>query len=676
MVRMAEHEACLARARRARFGGDPLARRLPLAIAAMLILSAATGAQPASQDAPEPRQPAASATTQQRLPVEAYAERPFLSSPLLSPDGTRIAGRVTSGEREMIGVWRLSDSRDAEPQAVRVANIESFDWAGPDRLLVTSTYTSVHVVGSTFLWGPAQQVLIHELSSGESRPIATDGAIIQQIIFLDPAARYVLAARLGPRDRTPGVDRIDLSSGTAVRVQEPVRGVWSWFADNEGVVRVGIDYGERRTRIYYRAGPNAELARLETREDLLQDSVVDLVRFVSDGRGVMGTNAATGRFALYEYDFGAASRGAALFEHGEVDVTGAIFGPDGSLDGAIYEDDRRRTHWIDPAMSRLQAMLDATLPGKSNVIVNRSDDGNRMLIFSSAADDLGTYYVFDLAARRLEIFASPYERLQGQAFAPVRPVSFRSRDGLTIRGYLTLPSGGGRGLPLIVLPHGGPFLRDSWTFNPDVQFLASRGYAVLQPNFRGSTGYGRDFVERGYGQLGTGMIDDMDDGVDWLVQEGIVDPRRVCIMGYSYGGYAAIWGAMRNPQRYRCAVSWAGPTDLLTMLRRDARLLYATRYLRERRRQLRGDEEVSLRAVSPLRHPERLQVPLLIGHGEQDERVPVDQSRDLVRALERRNIPVDSVFYRKSGHDFGSPEDTEDFLRRVEAFLLRHNPPG
>ena len=326
-------------------------------------------------------------------------------------------------------------------------------------------------------------------------------------------------------------------------------------------------------------------------------------------------------------------------------------------------------------MARLQQRIDQALPGKTNLVVNRSADGNRVLIFSAAADDPGTYYVFDQAAGRLEIFASPYARLQDAPFAPVRPISYRSRDGLTIRGYLTLPQGRPeRGLPLVVLPHGGPFMRDSWTFNPEVQFLASRGYAVLQPNFRGSTGYGRDFVERGYGQLGAGMIDDMEDGVEWLASQGIVDPARVCNMGSSYGGYVAIWSAMRSPERYRCAISWAGPTDLLAMMRHDARMLYAQRYVRERRRQLRGDEEVSLRAVSPLRHAERLRVPLLIGHGEQDTRVPVDQSRRLVRALTRRNALVQSVFYAKSGHDFGSSADSADFLRRVEAFLAEHNP--
>jgi dipeptidyl aminopeptidase/acylaminoacyl peptidase len=285
--------------------------------------------------------------------------------------------------------------------------------------------------------------------------------------------------------------------------------------------------------------------------------------------------------------------------------------------------------------------------------------------------------VFDRGRRRLEIFASPYAELIDRHFAATRAVTYRSRDGLTIHGYLTLPPGQPeRALPLVVMPHGGPFLRDSWTFDPQVQFLASRGYAVLQANFRGSTGYGRDFVARGPGQLGTGMITDLDDGVDWLAGQGIVDRARVCIMGSSYGGYAAIWGAMRSPERYRCAISFAGPSDIRAMVRYDRRFFSARRYAREFEQRIAGEDGSDLNAISPVRHPEMLRVPALIAHGEQDTTVPVDQSRNLVRALQRTGAAIETVFYPKSAHGFTDQGESADYLRRVEAFLARHNPAG
>jgi dipeptidyl aminopeptidase/acylaminoacyl peptidase len=646
--------------------------------AAALGAAACMLAAPLAAQAPAPPPAAApAAPSAGPIPIADFARLPFLSDALLSPDGTRIAGHVSSNGNEGIAVWTLSAGADQVPLRVPANGSESFQWASDTRLLITVNSLFAIVLDQAVFPIRVQRVESYDLDSRKLVPLGPGAGFIQEVIFTDPAGRFVLLSSQSGWESAPNVLRIDLATGASVEVQPARRGVSSWFADGDGVVRVGVDYGERRTRIYYRPDAQSPLQLVETHRNLANDSVIDAVRFVTNtSRGLIVTNAETGRFAIYEYDFATDTRGAALFSHPEVDVTRGIFNLTGGLDGAAYEDERPRVRWLNPEWERLQARIDRTFPDHTNVIINRSRDGNRVLIFSSAADDPGTYYVFDQAARRMEIFASPLNVLIGRRFAPVRPVSYRSRDGLAIPAYLTLPPGGPeRGLPLIVMPHGGPFVRDSWTFNAEVQFLASRGYAVLQPNYRGSTGYGRGFVERGYGQFGAGMIDDIDDGVDWLVREGIADPAGVCIMGASYGGYAAIWGAMRSPRRYRCAISLAGPTDLRAMLRHDARYLVARRYVGEWRRRVEGEERTDLNAVSPARHPEMLRVPTLIAHGEQDVNVPAEQSHRLVRALERARIAnFESVFYPKSGHGFTDAVESADWLRRVEAFLARHNP--
>jgi dipeptidyl aminopeptidase/acylaminoacyl peptidase len=270
---------------------------------------------------------------------------------------------------------------------------------------------------------------------------------------------------------------------------------------------------------------------------------------------------------------------------------------------------------------------------------------------------------------------APYARVTPGGLSPVTAVNYSARDGLNLPAYLTLPQGReAKNLPLIVLPHGGPFARDEWSYDPLVQFLANRGYAVLQPQFRGSTGYGKDFVSRGYGEYGRKMQDDLDDGVDWLARSGKVDPKRVCIVGMSYGGYAAMWGAVRNPERYRCAASWAGVSDLRSQLSHDRKSFSATRYFKEWRTKVAGEGKVDLAAVSPLAFAHQLKVPLFIAHGEEDETVPVTQSRKMVEALTSARANVTSAFYKDSGHDFGTAADVEDFLRRLEAFLAKHNP--
>lgn len=610
------------------------------------------------------------------LSPEDFAELPFLADPQLSPDGSRIAARIINGSDEQIGVWRLADPREQPPQIVDVGHVDSFAWAGDSRLVVETVTLGVMSSANVIAMGPMRRILAYDLAARRSTPLGEARGLFSDTIFIDPLGRYALIADQPSLRGEPNVVRVDLASGASVEVQRRVPGVWSWFADSNGVIRVGIDYNARGARIHYRATPDAPLQRVRTQRDLADDSVIDSIRFASDtDRGIIVTNAVTGRFGVYAYDFSTDTRGEAIFEHPEVDVTGAIVGPTGAVDGVGFQDDQPRVHWLNRDMAEVQRRIDRAFPGKTNLIVNRSSDGNRILIFSTAADDPGTYYVYDRAANRMERFASPYDGLHGRAFAPVRAVSYAARDGLRIPAYLTLPPGRtARGLPLIVLPHGGPFLRTGWSFDPEVQMLASLGYAVLQPNFRGSTGYGRDHVARGYGQLGGGMIDDMEDGIGWLAGQGIVDPARVCIMGSSYGGYAAIWAAIRSPDRYRCAISFAGPSDLRAMLRVNANSFVPRRYVRAFRQRVEGEERQDLDAISPLRQAERLRTPVLIAHGVNDQVVPVNQSQLLVEALRRRSASVESVFYRRSGHGFTDRNEAADYNRRVAAFLARHNP--
>lgn len=603
---------------------------------------------------------------------------PELASPTLSPDGYRIAAQVTVQGQSRIAVWDLRN-REAPPRMLAHDNYDLrwLRWAGPDRLLIgvrmVARYDGIDL--------PVTRVIVMDTSRGATwavRMLNTgQGLSGDNVIHVDRTGRFALIVSQPTLDLYPAVYRVDLATGESTLIQGSRDGVWNWFADDQGVVRLGVEYGSRRIRLYYRSAAGDPLRTIDSLRYPQDDGVIDSVRFIGSSRGVVVTNAVNGRFGAYDYDFSTDTRGAAIFEHPTADVTSVVMGPSGEIDGVAYEDDRPRIHWIDPAYRQLQATLDRALPGKLNRVVDQSADEQRLLLWSSAADDPGTYYVYDRSARRIEPFMSPYGELIDEPFAPVQPISFRSRDGTEIPGYLTLPRGReARGLPLVLMPHGGPFARDSWTFDPWVQFLASRGYAVLQVNFRGSTGYGRAWVERGHGQWGSGMIDDMEDGVDWLAGQGTVDARRVCILGASYGGYAALWAPIRKPERYRCAVSFAGISDVGAMLRYDSRRFTASRYARDWQRHVRGENEADLGAISPLRQAARASVPLLIAHGERDTNVPPSQSRNLVRAFAQRNFPVESVFYPQAAHGFSRPQDSVDFLRRVEAFLARHNPAG
>lgn len=629
-------------------------------------LALAAGGSPLPAAEPLPR----------RIPTADFAALPVMYKPLLSPDGRRIAARATADGKTRL-VLLNGDRPIDPPQTISIGEttVAALRWAGNQRLLLTVEATQA-IRGFEF---PFLRLIAIDAATGNSRVVdrKSRGVYAGDVLYADPTGSWALVASQDDLYSFPSVKRVDLQTGDAKVVEKARPDVWDWFADKDGVVRAGVAYEGRRWTVWYRDAAGQPLRKIRGKFAKEDDSSVDRFIFGRGGDSAwVLTNERTGRFAVYKYDLKTGATGEAIFEHPEVDVDDVFYDPiTGEIDGVEYTDDRSRAHWINPEQKALQAKLDKALPGAVNATVAFSDDDKRVLVWSGTASDPGQYFLLDRTQSKMHAVISPYGRIDPEQLAPVKAVKYQARDGLALPAYLTLPKGRDpKGLPLIVLPHGGPFARDDWSYDPLVQFLANRGYAVLQPQFRGSTGYGKDFVSRGYGQIGKKMQDDLDDGVDWLARSGQIDPRRVCIVGASYGGYAAMWAATRNPERYRCAASWAGVSDLKSQLSFDRKLFSATRYFREWRTKVGGEGKVDLAAVSPASFADRIRVPLLIAHGEADRTVPVKQSRVMVAALTKAKANVTSAFYKDSGHDFGSAADFQDFLSRLEAFLAKHNP--
>ena len=611
------------------------------------------------------------------LAIDALAEIPFIAEPVLSPSGKRIAARINNKGKESLAVYDLLAGPDQAPRIIpHQGKLSDYGWAGDDRIVVSTSLFTL-LIGSFPL--SLTQHSRFELSSGKALAISAGGGFgVNEIIFTDPNGRFVLLSSQKDLTESPSVYRIDLGTGAATEVQRRKADIGSWFVDSAGEIRGGISYDGSNWRVYARDKASGALRKAASGKiDFAKQTAVDSIALHPDAdSGVIVTNERTGRFGVYQFDLNAQTIGAPIFEHPEVDVTKPqLSQADGSIEAIHYEDDRPRVRWLVPELERLQAQIDRTFAGKVNRILDFSRDRNTVLIWTGGADDPGTYYIFDRKGRRMSPFATPYEKLNGARLAEVEPIRYAARDGLSIPGYLTLPPGRSpEKLPLIVMPHGGPFVRDGYAFEPLVQLLASRGYAVLQPNFRGSTGYGRDFVEKGYGEWGAKMQDDLDDGVAWLAGQGMIDRGRVCLLGSSYGGYAALWGAIRNPDIYRCAISMAGVTDLPGMLKHDAKFLVAGRYFKSWRKKVEGEQKRDLVGLSPLHQAARLTVPVLIAHGERDTNVPPEQSRKLVAALKARGVAVQSAFYPTAGHGFETSADAADYMNRVETFLEVHNP--
>lgn len=611
-----------------------------------------------------------------RIPAEHFAALPLVRGAMLSPDGRSVATRAIVAGDHRILVFD-ADAPESDPAVFSIgekAELSGLTWAGSQRLLV-------RVVIRGAIYGvevPYQRLFVVDLATRSSRVLDRRGRGIfaGDVLYVDPTGTWALVASQDNIHTYPSVKRVDLATTDATVVEKAKTGVWDWYADQQGVVRAGVAYEGRRWTLWYRESAGEKLRPKRGEFVRNEDGSIDRFFFGTADAGWVVTDEGTGRFGLYEFDFDTSTRGDAIFEHPAVDIDDVLYDPPTrQVRGVNFHDDRDRTHWLDPELSALQQRIDRALPDRVNRMVDWSSDRQRILVRSGGASNPGIYFLLDRASSKMAPVVESYPRIDPLQLAPVRPVTYTARDGLAIPAYLTLPRGRTpEGLPLVLMPHGGPFDRDRWVYDPLVQFIANRGYAVLQPQFRGSTGYGRDFVSRGYGEWGRKMQDDLDDGVDWLVSTGQVDPARVCIVGASYGGYAALWGAIRDPGRYRCAASWAGVSDLAALLRYDRKLFSATRYYREWRTRVAGEEKFDLASVSPITFADKLEVPVLIAHGETDARVPVQQSRAMVQALTRRNADVVHVFYKGSGHDFGSAADLEDFLLRLEEFLARHNP--
>jgi dipeptidyl aminopeptidase/acylaminoacyl peptidase len=601
---------------------------------------------------------------------------PFLTEPKLSPDGMHIAARGLIDGKTMILVIDRSGAKQnlSKLNLPPKFQLEWLRWAGNDRVLFSLSRAD-SLMGEDVR---VTRMISYEFKTNKQIIVgpSDQGVDGDDLVYVDPAGGYVLLSTQPTIYEYPNVYRVDLATGRSKQVLAARDQVWSWYADTSGAVRVGVGSSDGRWWTYYRGGPDGDFKRLVRREgDKDDQGIQQFTPIAGSDLGYAVADGKTGHFALYRFNFATGELGDLIYENPNYDVDDYALGAKDELLGVYYTDDRDEVEWIDPDLKKLQARINHALPGTSNWIVSFSDDRTRFLIRSESATNPGDYYIFDRTTNHLDALAQTYPALIDKRLSPMESVRYQARDGLEIPAYLTLPPGrGDKNLPLVIMPHGGPYARDSWGYDSWVQYLASKGYAVLQPNFRGSTGFGRKFVEAGTGAWGRGMQDDIDDGVKWLAKRGTIDPKRVCIMGGSFGGYAAEWAAVRNPELYRCAISFAGVSDVQSQLKFNRKSFSAPRYFRDWRERVQGDKHFDLDQISPLKAVDRMTVPILIAHGDEDTTVPVSQSKHLHEALVKLGRAHEYVIYPGEAHGFKDPAHATDFLNRVGAFLEKYNP--
>lgn len=524
-----------------------------------------------------------------------------------------------------------------------------------------------------------------QMFEGQTRRLAADFASIDLVNTLPRDPEHVLLGTYGTRGYS--LFRASISSG---QTEEVATGTWDTAGfevdgDGEAVLRQDWLPGNSGFQIFRRA-PGArrwELAQEYRRASVAQGRDFDVLGpGTGPGQVFVAARPPGQEFqAIYIYDTATGALGAPVYAHERADAAGGWFaGADNSLMIGCAELARWECRATDPQMQRHFDAINAFFERNAVVALSGASRDNAYWLLAVSGPTLAPgYYVYDTANTRIEMVASVFPQIPRSALTPMQVVNYTTRDGVALWGYLTAVPGV-RSAPLVVMPHGGPEARDSYDFDPFVQFLASRGYAVFQPNFRGSEGSGRSFAEAGYRQWGRRMQDDVTDGVRHLTQTGVADAARICIVGISYGGYAALAGAALTPDLYRCAISIAGDSDLIELLdlERQASGRGSSNYAYWQR--LLGDanaDRAELIAVSPRRLAANVTAPVLLMHGTQDEIVFARQSEGMRDALQNAGKNVRYVALEGEGHPWAHWDQAN--VRRVyeetERFLAEHLAP-
>ncbi|MCC2595609.1 S9 family peptidase [Pusillimonas sp. MFBS29] len=546
-------------------------------------------------------------------------------------------------------------------------DIAQFFWKGSDTIIYEKDFNgdeNFHVLA----------VDAHSGALTDLTPFPGVRASIEDDLEDDPD--HMLISHNGRNPEAFDVYRVNIRSGELTLVAENPGNIIGWQTDHDGRVRAGIASDGLHTTLLYRATEADEFKPIITTD--FRTSVVPQF-FTPDNRRMYAlSNRGRNFLALVLIDPASPDQEEEIFSATHNDLDGAGYSRLRQvLTVAVYQSDKPQYHFFDDISAQRYNRICAKLQGYDVALQSSTKDENKFIVAAYNDRTPGSRYIYDAVQDTLDKLADINPALAESDMATVQPVSYQSRDGLTIHGYLTLPVGReAKNLPCIINPHGGPWARDGWGFNPEAQFLANRGYCVLQMNFRGSTGYGREFWEASFGQWGLAMQDDITDGVQWLVDQGIADPRRIAIYGGSYGGYATLAGITYTPELYAAAVDYVGVSNLLTFMNT---IPPYWKPMLTKMHSMVGNPETDLerlKATSPALNAEHIITPLFIAQGAHDPRVNKDESDQMVAALQARGVDVEYMVKDNEGHGFHNDENKFEFYERMEAFLAQHLKPS
>ncbi|MES2152134.1 MAG: prolyl oligopeptidase family serine peptidase [Pseudomonadota bacterium] len=650
-------------------------------------------------------QPCCAAEAPLRPAIETFFENPAFSGALLAPNGKLLAVRIGApGRRDGLAVVDLAGGGARPVARFADADINHFQWVNNERLVFDlrdrqlgqgelDRGPGMFAVNSD---GSNLRQLVSRQGEGGTytmgsptapRLLPWRTALLSHVGAQDSEFIYVASPEVHGNDvLRVGLLRLNTVTGRSSTVSGPPS-VHQWLLDQQGVPRLAVGFERDQKVVYYRDPAASDAWRELARFPLYgaHSGQFEPLAFGPDGSLYVDSAGSDDMSAVRTLDLASGKvNPKALITTTGYDFRGRLITNQSSVLGMRFLTDTESTMWFDPAMKAVQAAVDAKLPATVNLVSVARRAETPWVLVEAFSDVLPrTVMLYNTQTGKLDKVGDTYPSIVPAQMGHQEMVRYKARDGLEIPAWLTLPPGEKRtGLPLVVLVHGGPYVRGGqWGWKADAQFLATRGYAVLEPEYRGSTGFGAAHFRAGFKQWGLAMQDDIADGARWAIAKGLVDPKRICIAGASYGGYAVLMGLLKDPDLFRCGIDWVGVTDI--------NLLYTGHWsfrsdLSERWKdygmpELVGDpvkDAEQLKATSPLLQAARITQPLLMAYGGADRRVPLYHGKKFYDAVKATNPRVEWIEYPEEGHGWALSKNRIDFWGRVEKFLDREIGKG
>jgi dipeptidyl aminopeptidase/acylaminoacyl peptidase len=597
------------------------------------------------------------------IPVQEFFRNPEKADFDLSPDGAHLSFLAPYQDRMNLHVQKIGSDEVTRITEVTERDIAGYYWADDEQLV----YLQDNGGDENFY------LTVVDRTGKNDRPLTKFDGVKTQLI--DDLEDIPDQAIIGLNQRNPEVFdayRLNIRTGELDLIAENPGNIVGWITDHAGALRMAATTDGVNTTLLYRDTEEEDFRPLITTN--FKESVSPLFFTFDNQNFYASSNRGRDKSAIAKIDSTTGEELEVLFEHPEVDVSNLSYSRKRKvLTGIAYTTWKTERKFLDKQAEQRYDRLKQELGDYEIAVTSSNKNEDKFIVRTYSDRSLGAYYFYNALADTVEKISEVSPWLREAEMAEMKPITYAARDGITIHGYLTLPVGAEpKNLPVVVNPHGGPWARDRWGFNPEVQFLANRGYAVLQTNFRGSTGYGRTFWEASFKQWGLKMQDDITDGVNYLIEQGIADPQRVAIYGGSYGVYATLAGLAFTPDLYACGVDYVGVSNLFTFLQTIPP--YWKPMLEMMYEMVGNPEELKAQfeQTSPALQADKIKAPLLIAQGAKDPRVNVAESDQMVEALRQRGVEVAYLVKENEGHGFYNEENRFEFYEAMERFLGEH----